>query len=218
MGITDIVLIIDASGSMNDVRQDTIVGLKKFLSKQKDLNQGDATITYVNFNSVVNTVLSRKLLSEVNDSIFNDYTTGGLTALFDAIGKTIKLIKSVHSKMNPVELPEKVMVVILTDGFENSSETYAFDNIRDMIDECKLDKEVEWEFLFMGADIDAFAASDRLNLSSIINVTKSNMVGNMINAATYTSNYRNYDKLKNSGIAYDHQADRLSVFDDKRKD
>lgn len=159
---TEIIFILDESGSMGGLRNDTIGGFNTFVDEQKKLD-GEANITLVKFNTAAATVYSRTPLTKVPALTEKDYCPSGGTALFDAIGMAIY---SITKEMDGKQIPEntKVVFAITTDGEENSSVVYNLPQIKKMIEEKK--EKLKWEFLFFGANIDSFAVGGGMGLTA----------------------------------------------------
>ncbi len=151
-GITEMVFILDRSGSMGGLESDTIGGFNAMIEKQKK-QEGKAYVTTVLFDHEIQILHSRVELSEIPPMTDKDYTVRGTTALIDAIGTTIKRIKSMHKELPEKEVPEHTIFVITTDGMENASSQYSSKEVKKMIEHQK--KKHNWEFLFIGANIDA---------------------------------------------------------------
>ncbi len=151
-GITEMVFILDRSGSMGGLESDTIGGFNAMIEKQKK-QEGKAYVTTVLFDHEIQVLHSRVELSEIPPMTDKDYTVRGTTALIDAIGTTIKRIKSMHKELPEKEVPEHTIFVITTDGMENASSQYSSKEVKKMIEHQK--KKHNWEFLFIGANIDA---------------------------------------------------------------
>jgi len=150
-GITELVFILDRSGSMAGLESDTIGGFNSVLQKQKKLD-GEGYVTTVLFDHELLTLHDRIAIDKVQPMTDKDYEVRGCTALIDAIGTTVKHIESVHRYLRQEDIPQNVMFVIITDGFENASKEYTAGQVRKMIEQKK---ENGWEFLFIGANIDA---------------------------------------------------------------
>ena len=150
--ITEIVFILDKSGSMAGLESDTIGGFNAMIEKQRKLD-GDTWVS---------TVLHDRIkLDRVPKMTDRDYTVGGCTALLDAIGGAIHHIGNIHKYARPEDIPAKTMFVITTDGMENASRRYDYEKVRKMIE---AQKERGWEFLFLGANIDAAAEAKRFGI------------------------------------------------------
>ena len=161
--MTELVFILDRSGSMCGLEQDTIGGFNSMLQKQKR-QEGDALVSTVLFNSRSTVVHDRVPLEQVQPMTEADYTVGGTTALLDAIGGAIKRIALVHKYARAEDRPEKTLFVITTDGMENASRKYTYDKIKQMIEREK--EKHGWEFLFLGANIDAAKEAARFGIDA----------------------------------------------------
>lgn len=148
---TELVFILDRSGSMAGLESDTIGGFNAMLDKQKQ-QDGEAYVTTVLFDHEITTLHDRVKLSELAPLTYRDYTVRGCTALLDAIGRTVRHVKDVHRYIRPEDVPEKTVFVITTDGLENASKEFSTEAVRKLIEQ---QKECGWEFLFLGANIDA---------------------------------------------------------------
>lgn len=148
---TELVFILDRSGSMAGLEQDTIGGFNSMLEKQKK-EVGECFVTTVLFDHEIMTLHDRLRLADVPALTDSDYAVRGCTALIDAIGMTVKHIEDVHRYQRPEDVPAHTLFVITTDGLENASKEYSADKVRKMIEQKKKDG---WEFLFIGANIDA---------------------------------------------------------------
>lgn len=148
---TELVFILDKSGSMQGLESDTVGGYNSFLEKQKQI-KGDATITTVLFNERSTLLHDRIDIKAVQPITLKEYQVGGCTALVDAIGSALHKIESVQSSVTEEFRADKVLFVIITDGLENASREYTADQIKTKI---KRHSEEGWEFIFLGANIDA---------------------------------------------------------------
>lgn len=153
--LTELVFILDRSGSMNGLESDTIGGYNAMLAKQK-AEVGEARITTVLFDDEYELLHDRIDIKGVAPITEREYFVRGTTALLDALGKTILKIKNVQKNTAEEERAEKVLFVITTDGLENASSEFSVNQIRNMIQEQKL---YGWEFIFLGANIDAVATA-----------------------------------------------------------
>lgn len=150
--LTELVFILDKSGSMGGMEADTIGGYNSLLSKQKAVT-GDAVITTVLFDQGIHLLHDRINLQAVSALGNHDYQVGGSTALLDAVGLTIDKIGNAIKHTDDAYRPEKVMVVIITDGEENASRLYSAERVKSMI--SRQMNKYGWEFIFLGANIDA---------------------------------------------------------------
>ena len=151
-GLTEIVFILDRSGSMSGLEQDTIGGFNSMIQKQKD-EEGEALVSTVLFNNQSCVIHDRVKVQDVAPMTRNEYFVGGSTALLDAIGGAIHHIGNVHKYAREEDIPEHTLFVITTDGMENASHQYSSDEVKAMIQRQK--EKYGWEFLFLGANIDA---------------------------------------------------------------
>lgn len=150
--LTEIVFILDRSGSMAGLESDTIGGFNAMIEKQKR-QPGEALVSTVLFSNQSAVLHDRVKLEQVRPLTGNDYQVGGCTALIDAIGCAIHHIGNVHKYARPEDVPEHTLFVITTDGMENASSRYTSDEVKRMIQ--KEQEHYGWEFLFLGANIDA---------------------------------------------------------------
>jgi len=161
--ITELVFIIDRSGSMAGLESDTAGGFNSVISKQRE-NDGKCYVSTVLFNSAVTTLHDRVELNSISDMTPNDCRAIGSTSLCDAIGETVKHISDIHKYIRPEDVPERTMFVITTDGYENSSTKYTNEEIKKMINEKK--ESNNWEFLFVGANIDSFTTAQSFGIDA----------------------------------------------------
>ena len=149
--LTELVFILDRSGSMSGMESDTIGGFNSFIEKQKEV-EGECLVSTVLFNQISKVVYDRKSLDKVRKMTREDYVPSGSTALIDAMGDAIHHIRNVHKYIRQEDVPEHTVFVIITDGEENSSHKYSAKEVRRMVNK---QKEKGWEFIFLGANIDA---------------------------------------------------------------
>ena len=162
-GLTELVFILDRSGSMSGLEEDTIGGFNSLLSQQRE-EEGDVLISTVLFDTRMSVLHDRVSIRDIKDMTKEDYRVGGCTALLDAMGGAIKHISHVQKELSEEERPEKTMFVITTDGQENSSREYTYEKIRKMVE--KKQNKKNWEFLFLGANIDAIGAAADLGIKA----------------------------------------------------
>ena len=160
--ITELVFILDRSGSMAGLESDTIGGFNAMIEKQKK-QDGECYVSTVLFDNETEVVHDRVKLSEVKPMTDRDYTVRGCTALIDAIGGAIHHIGNIHKYARPEDVPENTMFIITTDGMENASRRYTSDKVKAMIERQK--EKYGWEFLFIGANIDAVETAARYGIS-----------------------------------------------------
>lgn len=150
--LTEIVFILDRSGSMSGLEKDTIGGFNAMIEKQKKA-EGEALISTVLFNHESEVIHDRVGVQTIQSMTDKDYMVGGCTALLDAIGQAIHHIGNVHKYARDEDVPEHTIFVITTDGMENASQRYSSHKVKEMIERQK--EKHGWEFLFLGANIDA---------------------------------------------------------------
>lgn len=160
-GLTELVFILDRSGSMGGLENDTIGGYNSMLNEQKAVD-GECFITTVLFDNNYVLLHDRIDIKAVSAITQKEYYIGGSTALIDAIGKTIDKIGNAQKHTTPEYRAERVMVVIITDGEENSSREYSTERVKEMIERQK--NRYGWEFVFLGANIDSIRTSRRLGI------------------------------------------------------
>ncbi len=159
--LTELVFILDRSGSMGGLESDTIGGYNSLLEKQKEV-PGEAVVTTVLFDDKYELLHDRIMIKGIKPITGQDYYVRGGTALLDAIGRTIQKIGSAHQHTEESQRPGKTLMVITTDGMENSSREYSYQKVQQMIERQR--EEFGWEFLFLGANIDAIAAAGRFGI------------------------------------------------------
>jgi len=161
-GLTECVFILDRSGSMGGLESDTIGGFNSLLAKQQT-EPGECRITTVLFDNYYEVLHDRIDLKAVKPLTEEEYFVRGSTALLDAIGSTINKIASVQKHTAPEYRAEKVLFVITTDGMENSSREFSHKKVKAMIERQK--RKYGWEFLFLGADIDAVDVANSIGIA-----------------------------------------------------
>lgn len=159
--LTEVVFILDRSGSMHGLEADTIGGFNSMLEKQKRA-PGEALISTVLFDNTCQVLHDRIPVGKVAPLTDRDYRVQGCTALMDAIGGAIHHIGNVHKYARPEDVPEHTLFVITTDGMENASRRYSAQKVRQMIERQK--EKYGWEFLFLGANIDAVETARRFGI------------------------------------------------------
>ena len=160
--ITELVFILDRSGSMAGLEADTIGGFNAMIEKQKK-EEGECYVSTVLFDNVSEVLHDRVKLSEIKPMTDREYTVRGCTALLDALGGAIHHIGNIHKYARKEDVPEHTMFIITTDGMENASNRYSSDEVKRMIERQK--EKYGWEFLFIGANIDAVETAKRYGIS-----------------------------------------------------
>lgn len=159
--LTELVFILDRSGSMSGLEDDTIGGFNSMIEKQKG-EPGEAYVSTVLFDNVSEVIHDRIDIQKIEPMTRNQYYVRGSTALLDAVGSAIHHIGNVHKYARPEDRPEKTLFVITTDGMENASRQYSYERVKMMI-ERNTDK-YGWEFIFLGANIDATKEAARFGI------------------------------------------------------
>jgi hypothetical protein len=162
-GLIELVFILDRSGSMSGLEADTIGGYNSMLAKQK-IESGEAIVTTVLFDDQIELLHDRINLKVIRPITDQEYYVRGSTALMDAIGRTISKITSAQKHMGEEDRAESVLFVITTDGLENASSEYTDEKIRRMIKRQK--SQCGWEFIFLGANIDAIDTASRYGIDA----------------------------------------------------
>ena len=159
--LTELVFIIDRSGSMTGLEADTIGGFNGLIEKQKK-EAGEACVSVVLFDDQTEVLYDRIDIQKVEPMNERQYYVRGCTALLDAVGGAIHHIKNVHRYAREEDIPEKTLFIITTDGMENASRIYSYDKVRRMIEHEK--EKYHWEFLFLGANMDAIKVAGRFGI------------------------------------------------------
>lgn len=180
---TDIVFLLDKSGSMESVYSDTLGGVNTFITKQQE-DKEETVFSLYQFATHVETIYVNKKMADVAELTKETYIPDGYsTALLDAIGKVIEETGARFKNMKADDRPSKVIFIIQTDGLENDSHIYHRDSIKDMIEHQE--SKYSWKFIFLGAGLDAYAQAQTLNISTH-------------NSLNYTNNSRGIDLMYNS--------------------
>ena len=150
--ITELVMILDKSGSMHGLEADTIGGFNAMIEKQKKVD-GQCYVSCVLFDNEAEVIYDRVDINSIEPMTERDYIPGGCTALIDALGGAMKHIGNIHKYIREEDVPEHTIFVIITDGMENASHKFTSDKVKKMVK--KKEKESGWEFLYLAANIDA---------------------------------------------------------------
>ena len=160
--LTELVMILDRSGSMSGLESDTIGGYNAMLQKQREA-EGEVLVTTVLFDDRIETLCDRVPLETRPRMTERDYYVRGCTALLDAVGRTIRHIATIHRYAREEDRPEKTIFVITTDGMENASREYSYERVKKMVEHEK--EKYGWEFLFLGANIDAIKTAGHFGIN-----------------------------------------------------
>ena len=159
--MTELVFILDKSGSMSGLESDTIGGFNAMIKRQQKETEGAALVSTILFDDESQVLHDRIPLADVKPLTEEDYFVGGCTALLDAVGDALKHIKKIHKYVREEDRPTKTIFIITTDGMENASERFTYKQVKQLIE---AQKELGWEFIFLGANIDAPEVAEHLGI------------------------------------------------------
>ncbi len=160
-GLTEMVFILDKSGSMGGLESDTVGGYNSLIAKQKE-EDGDAIVTTVLFDSKYIMICDGERIENVPPMKRTEFFACGCTALLDAVGKTINHVVNRRLGQPKKKIPSRTIVAIMTDGYENASREFPLERVKQMIENQK--RRHDWEFLFLGANIDAVQTAETLGI------------------------------------------------------
>ena len=161
-GLTEVVFILDRSGSMSGLEADTIGGFNSLIRKQRK-EEGEAIVSTVLFDDICDVIHDRVPIAKVENLTEETYFVRGCTALLDAVGGAIHHIGNVHKYAREEDRPEKTLFIITTDGLENASRRYTYARVKAMVERQK--EKYGWEFLFLGANIDAIRVAGNIGIA-----------------------------------------------------
>lgn len=203
---TDITIILDRSGSMESVKQDTIGGFNSFLSEQQEV-AGEASLSLVQFDDQYEVVYEDRDINSADRLTERTFQPRGSTALFDAIGRTVNAVGSRLAALPEAERPDKVLLVIMTDGFENASREFTAAKISEMIGHQR--SVYKWEFMFIGANQDAVLSAREIGIPAAASLTyAANEEGTQIAYSMIASKVRNYRVSNDAGALNFNEEDR----------
>lgn len=162
-GLTELVFILDRSGSMCGLESDTIGGFNALIEKQKK-EDGQALVSTVLFDDECEVVHDRVPLDSIGKLTEKEYYVRGCTALLDAVGGAVKHISTIHKYAREEDRPENTLFVITTDGMENASRKYTYEKVKHLVEHCR--EKYGWEFIFLGANIDAVETAGRFGIDA----------------------------------------------------
>lgn len=162
-GLTELVFILDRSGSMSGLEADTIGGFNSLINKQK-MEEGEALLSTVLFDDRAEVLYDRVPLNRIEPMNDKQYYVRGCTALLDALGGAIHHIGNVHKYAREEDRPEKTIFIITTDGMENASRRYTYKKVKSMVEHQR--NKYGWEFLFLGANMDAIEVAGRFGVQA----------------------------------------------------
>ncbi len=204
--LTELVFILDRSGSMSGLEKDTIGGYNSMLVKQKK-ESGDAFVTTVLFDDKYELLHDRKDIKHINAITDREYYVRGSTALLDAMGITINNIGKVLVDTNEEERSGKVLFVIITDGMENSSKEFSYEKIKEMVEHQK--SKYAWDFMFLGANIDAIMTAGSFGISADMAVNfVSDSAGTQLNYKVVSDAVSSFRKSKKVDSSWKDEIER----------
>ena len=203
-GLTEIVFILDRSGSMAGLEPDTIGGYNSMIEKQKN-EKGEALISTILFDNETEVLHDRVPIGKIEPITEKEYFVRGSTALLDAVGGAIHHIANIHKYAREEDVPEKTLFIITTDGMENSSREYSYDKVKKMVEKRK--EKDHWEFIFMGANIDAVSVANKFG------VDRSRAVTYECDGAGTALNYKVMSKMVSCARACGSAAEMEAAFD-----
>jgi hypothetical protein len=219
-GLTHIIFIVDRSGSMSSIAADMIGGYNEFIRKQREL-AGECYVSFYQFDDIYEPVFVRLKLEDVPDLDNKTYCPRNMTALYDSLGRTVNEYGAYLASLDESERPDRVMVITITDGQDNVSSRFTPEDIRNIV---KHQTEVyNWDFVFLGSNIDAWGVGAGLGIISTSTLQFSNQAGSVSNAfASLASNTISYRSAITKGAysfaAADYAAQQDFLEDDDKKE
>ena len=208
-----IIFVIDESGSMHGTESDVIGGFNSFIEQQKTQEYGKIDVTLYKFNDECSRIFNDLPLSEIRSLGSSDYTPGGTTALYDAIGIAVSKADKNNSHLKPEYKPDMVMMVVITDGHENASREYNSKTVKQLIQDHE--KNENWQFIYLGADLNNFSDADELGIKYRASSRKSNMIEKFDVVSNHTVLFRKADLNENRDSLFENFMDDLEDEEDK---
>lgn len=209
-GLCHLIWVVDRSGSMSNIASDMIGGYNEFIKKQKELPD-ECFVSFYQFDNIYETVFERVNLKNVVELTDKTYSPRGNTALYDAIGKTINTYGKYLGDLNESERPERVLFVVITDGMNNASTEFDSTKIKDMI-KHQTDK-YNWDFVFLGSNIDAWEAGGSIGVSTSSTLQFANNAGSVKAAFLSMSDNATKYRSVSTKTSYEFSPDDVSVQD-----
>lgn len=203
-----IIFVIDESGSMQGTESDVIGGFNNFIEKQKAKPHGKVDVTLYKFNSDSSRVFNDLPLDKIRPLDRGDYSPGGLTALYDTIGIAITETERHSARLNPEDRPDMVLMVIITDGQENSSREYSGDMVKRLIEGNE--RSEVWQFIYLGADLSNFSDADTLGIRHRASSRKSNLKEKFNVVSDHAIFFRSADLQEDRNAMMSHFMDDLA--------
>lgn len=201
------IFVIDESGSMHGTEQDVIGGINKYISQQQKNEEGKVHVSFYKFNDVVKRLFFNKPINEVELVSRADYSPSGFTALNDAVGQAIRETDAAIADMNEANRPDKVLMIIITDGMENASQKFSFSALRTLI--ATHENLMNWDFVYLGANLDNFADADHLGINRTASTRKERMQANFHHISESTMLFRKAGSKKHDKEIMKDLMDRL---------
>lgn len=197
-----IAILLDRSGSMQSIATDVIGGFNKFLEDQKQLT-GEATLTLVQFDDEYEILYNKSKLNDIKELTSKTFVPRGTTALNDSIGKLIVTTGEELAKLSEDERPDRVVFLIITDGYENASHEYTGEKIKEMVKHQETN--YKWQFVFIGTDIDSMSEGNSRGMINTASFSKTSKGTRAVfrSMSANTSSYRNKSAVHGQSVTFD---------------